>query len=118
MANTETALQQRIRLNCSRGRVRLFRNNVGALRDATTGRLVRFGLAPGSADLIGWRTVTIGPEHLGQQLAQFVSLEIKAPGRLRSARPDQLIWRDRVIAAGGLAVIADSEQSALTALDP
>jgi len=118
MANTETALQQRIRLNCSRGRVRLFRNNVGALRDATTGRLVRFGLAPGSADLIGWRTVTIGPEHLGQQLAQFVSLEIKSPGRLRSARPDQLIWRDRVAAAGGLALIADSEQSALTALDP
>jgi len=118
MANTETALQQRIRLNCSRGRVRLFRNNVGALRDATTGRLVRFGLAPGSADLIGWRSITIGPEHLGQQLAQFVSLEVKATGRLRSARPDQLIWRDRVAAAGGLALIADSEQSALTALDP
>ena len=116
--NPETQLQQRIRLSCSRGRVRLFRNNVGALRDAATGRLVRFGLAPGSSDLIGWKTVTIGPEHLGQQLAQFVSLEIKAPGRLRSARPDQLIWRDRVIAAGGLALIADSEQSALTALDP
>ena len=116
--NPETTLQQQIRLSCSRGRVRLFRNNVGALRDATTGRLVRFGLAPGSADLIGWRTVTIGPEHLGQQLAQFVSLEIKASGRLRSARPDQLIWRDRVAAAGGLALIADSEQSALTALDP
>ena len=118
MANPETTLQQRIRLSCSRGRVRLFRNNVGALRDATTGRLVRFGLAPGSADLIGWRTVTIGPEHLGQQLAQFVSLEVKAPGRIRTTRPDQMVWRDRVAAAGGLALIADSEQAALTALDP
>jgi len=118
MANSETQLQQRIRLSCSRGRARLFRNNVGALRDAQTGRLVRFGLAPGSADLVGWRTVTIGPEHLGQQLAQFVSLEVKAPGRIRSTRPEQVVWRDRVAAAGGLAIIADSEQAALTALDP
>ena len=116
--NPETQLQQRIRLSCSRGRARLFRNNVGALRDAETGRLVRFGLAPGSADLIGWRTVTIGPEHLGQQLAQFVSLEVKAPGRIRSTRRNQVTWRNQVAAAGGLALIADSEQAALTALDP
>jgi len=116
--NPETQLQQRIRLSCSRGRARLFRNNVGALRDAQTGRLVRFGLAPGSADLVGWKTITIGPEHLGQQLAQFVSLEVKAPGKIRSARPEQVVWRDRVAAAGGLALIADSEQAALTALDP
>ena len=118
MANTETTLQQRIRLACCRGRARLFRNNVGALRDAITGRLVRFGLAPGSADLVGWRTVVIGPEHVGQQLAQFVSLEVKAPGRLRQARPDRLAWQRQVEAAGGLAVIVDSEAAAVAAVEP
>lgn len=118
MANSETTLQQRIRLACCHGRARLFRNNVGALRDAITGRLVRFGLAPGSADLIGWRTITIGPEHLGQQLAQFVSVEVKAPGRLRQARPDQLAWQRQVEAAGGLAVICDSEAAAVAAVEP
>jgi hypothetical protein len=116
--NPETHLQQRIRLACSVGRSRLFRNNVGALRDATTGRLIRFGLCPGSADLIGWRRLTITPEMVGTTIAQFVSLEVKAPGRIRETRPDQLVWRDQVAAAGGLAVIADSVKSATTALTP
>lgn len=116
--NRETQLQQRIRLSCSRGRARLFRNNVGALRDAQSGRLVRFGLQPGSGDLIGWRTVTIGPEHLGQQLAQFVSVEVKAPGQARRARPEQLAWQQQVQAAGGLACIVDSEDQAVECVDP
>lgn len=118
MANPETQLQQRIRLSCSRGRARLFRNNVGALRDATTGRLIRFGLQPGSGDLIGWRSVVIGPEHLGRQLAQFVSVEVKAPGQARRARPDQRAWQQQVTAAGGLACIVDSEAQAVECVDP
>jgi hypothetical protein len=106
----ETTLQQQIRLACCRGESRLFRNNVGALRDARTGRLVRFGLRPGSADLIGWRTVVIGPEHLGQQIAQFVSCEVKVPSK--QPREDQRIWRDEVLAAGGLAFIAHGPDEA------
>ena len=112
--NPETTLQQQIRLACCRGDCRLFRNNVGALRDATTGRLIRFGLRPGSGDLIGWRTVTIGPEHIGQQLAQFVSCEVKTPGK--HPREDQRIWRDEVLAAGGLAFVATGPDEALTVL--
>jgi hypothetical protein len=40
---------------------RIFRNQVGSLPDPRTGRLVTFGLARGSADLIGWRTITVTP---------------------------------------------------------
>ena len=108
--NAETTLQQQIRLACCRGESRLFRNNVGALRDATTGRQIRFGLRPGSGDLIGWRTVTIGPEHLGLRLAQFVSCEVKTPGK--TASDDQRAWRDEVLAAGGLAFIAHGPDEA------
>ena len=59
MANAETDLQQQIRLALgTRSDLRLFRNQVGSLPDPRTGRLVTFGLARGSADLIGWRTIT------------------------------------------------------------
>jgi len=60
MANAETILQQQIRLALGTNpEARIFRNQVGSLPDPRTGRLVTFGLAKGSADLIGWRTVTI-----------------------------------------------------------
>jgi hypothetical protein len=62
---SEQELQQRIRLELGRGPVRLWRNNVGALRDER-GRLV-----------------VIGSEHLGQTLALFTALEVKTVrGRL------------------------------------
>lgn len=106
---TEAHIQQHIRL-LSRGPVRLFRNNVGRLPDPRTGRLVTFGLAPGSADLIGWRTVEITPEMVGQQIAVFASLEVKSPrGRLR---PDQAAWLAAVQAAGGIAGVARSAEEA------
>ena len=80
---SEQELQQRIRLELARGPVRLWRNNVGALRDER-GRLVTYGLCKGSSDLIGLRQVVIGPEHLGQTLAVFSALEVKTTrGRIR-----------------------------------
>ena len=51
----ELAIQNAIRLEHGSGPARLWRNNTGALKDAT-GRLVRYGLCPGSSDLIGLRT--------------------------------------------------------------
>ena len=80
---SEQELQQRIRLELGRGSVRLWRNNVGALRDER-GRLVTYGLCKGSSDLIGLSQVVIGPEHLGQTLAVFTALEVKTTkGRMR-----------------------------------
>jgi hypothetical protein len=74
---SEQELQQRIRLELGHGPARLWRNNVGALRDER-GRLVTYGLCKGSSDLIGLRQVLIGPEHLGHTLAVFTALEVKA----------------------------------------
>ena len=105
--NAETDIQQRIRLALgTHPQVRLFRNQVGQLPDPRTGRPVQFGLARGSADLIGWRTITITPDMVGQQLAVFTSIEVKTPaGRLS---PAQHAWLGTVQSAGGIAGIARS----------
>ena len=107
MANAETTLQQQIRLALgTRSDLRLFRNQVGQLPDPRTGRPVQFGLARGSADLIGWRTITITPDMVGRQLAVFTSIEVKTPtGRVR---PEQHAWLNTVQQSGGIAGIARS----------
>ena len=109
MANAETTLQQQIRLaHGTRPDCRLFRNQVGQLPDPRTGRPVQFGLARGSADLIGWRTVVVTPDMVGRRIAVFTSIEVKTPtGRIR---PDQQAWLNTVRAAGGIAGIARSVQ--------
>lgn len=107
---SEQTIQQRIRLALSRGATRLWRNNTGMLRDQQ-GRPVRFGLCEGSADLIGYTTVTVTPDMVGQQLAVFTAVEVKAPkGR---ATPAQEAFIAHVRAAGGRAGIARSEADAL-----
>ena len=107
MANLETTLQQEIRLALGTNPdARIFRNQVGSLPDPRTGRLVTFGLARGSADLIGWRTVVITRDMVGQRLAVFTSIEVKTPtGRVS---PQQQAWLSVVQGAGGIAGIARS----------
>ena len=111
MAQGETHLLQQIRLALgTRSDLRLYRNNCGTLPDPRTGRPVQFGLARGSADLIGWRTVTITPDMVGQRLAVFTSIEVKTPtGRIR---PEQHAWLNTVQQSGGIAGIARSVQDA------
>ena len=118
MANAETDLQQRIRLALgTRPDLRIFRNQVGQLPDPRTGRPVQFGLARGSADLIGWRTVTVTPEMVGQQIAVFTSIEVKtSTGRLT---PQQRSWMNTVTVSGGIAGVARNLADALRiASDP
>ena len=107
MTNAETTLQQEIRLALGTNPdARIFRNQVGSLPDPRTGRLVTFGLAKGSADLIGWRTITITQAMVGTRLAIFTSIEVKTPtGRIR---PEQQAWLEAVHHAGGIAGIARS----------
>jgi hypothetical protein len=111
MANLETTLQQQIRLALGTNPdARIFRNQVGSLPDPRTGRLVTFGLVRGSADLIGWRTVTITQAMVGTRLAIFTSIEVKTPtGRIR---PEQQAWLEAVTHAGGIAGIARSVDDA------
>jgi hypothetical protein len=108
-AASEQSIQQHIRIACSTGATRLFRNNTGTLRDQH-GRPVQFGLCKGSADLIGYRTITITPDMVGQQVAVFTSIEVKTlTGRIR---PEQRAWMEKIQAAGGIAGVARSVEDA------
>ena len=94
------------------GPARLWRNNVGALRDAN-GQLVRYGLCPGSSDLIGFRTIVITPEMVGRRIAVFAAVEVKD-----RAKPtdQQAAFINLVQQAGGLAGVARSVPDALSIL--
>ena len=108
MANHETDLQQRIRLALGLlPDVRLWRNNSGKLPDPRTGRWVQFGVAsPGGSDLIGYRSITITPDMVGQRVAVFTAIEIKtATGR---ATPAQKHFIEHIAKAGGIAAIVRS----------
>lgn len=111
----ETDLMDRIRLECSTGDTRLWRNNVG-LAYARDGRPVRFGLHPGSPDLIGLRTIMVTPDMVGRRLAAFVGIEVKAAhGRLSA---DQVRFLGFLQAAGAMAGIARSEEDAHAIIHP
>lgn len=113
---SETAVLQAIRLALGREPdLRLFRNNVGVLRDAK-GRPVSFGLHPGSSDLIGYRTVTVTPDMVGQRLAVFAALEVKMPGGTHPVTTGQRHFLDIVHAAGGISGVARSPEQARIAL--
>ena len=111
MPETEQQIQQAIRLaiGAPGTGATIWRNNTGALRDER-GRLVRYGLCQGSADLIGFRRVTVTPEMVGQTVAEFVAIEVKAgSGRVT---PEQANFLAVVGEAGGVAGVARSVEEA------
>lgn len=102
---SEGAIQDAIRLALADepGLV-LWRNNCGlATHYGNRGVThTRYGLAPGSADLVG---ILDG---------RFFALEVKtATGRLR---PDQKLWMELVRRTGGFAAVARSVDEARTAV--
>ena len=115
MSNQETVLQQNIRLALGQEKnLRLFRNQVGQLPDPITGRYIQFGLAKGSSDLIGFKTVKITPDMVGQEIAQFVSLEIKTEtGKLTKMQHN---WLQKVKTSGGIVGVARTVKDALKIL--
>ena len=112
MSNKETTLQQEIRLALGQlPELRMFRNQVGQLPDLRTGRPVQFGLAKGSSDLIGFKTIEVTSDMVGQKLAVFTSIEVKtAKGKLT---PMQHNWLSCVNKAGGITGVARSVQDAI-----
>ena len=102
---SEASIQEAMRLDLSRGNVRLFRNHRGKVQDARTGRWHEFGLAPGASDLIGWKTVTITEDMVGQKVAVFTAIEVKASPSSRKTR-EQKLFVEAVRRAGGLACFA------------
>ena len=109
----EQQTKQQIRLALSRGPTRLWRNNTGTLYDRQC-RPVQFGLCKGSSDLIGLRSITIGPEHVGTTMAVFAAVEVKSPtGRLTA---EQQSFIDTVQSMGGMSGIARSVDDARSIL--
>lgn len=114
---SEVRQQSLIRLDAADCNVWLTRNNVGALVDAR-GVPVRYGLANESkaqneqvksGDLIGIRPILIGPQHVGQLIGQFVSVEAKHQTWVYKGdkhETAQLNWANFVISKGGFACFA------------
>lgn len=81
------------------------RKVIGGLPDAALNRSVLIlnaqplkAAPPGWADLAGWETVEITPDMVGQKLAQFKMVEVKATGNLSDV---QKKMRDLVQRMGG-----------------
>lgn len=114
---SESRVQSEIRLAAPSYDMRLFRNNVGVLKNEA-GTPVRYGLANDSkalnkrlksGDLIGWRRRVIAPADVGATIAQFVSIECKAPGwqyRGDEHEQAQQRWAALVAGEGGYARFA------------
>lgn len=98
-AESESELVQRVRLAVSQLGVKIWRNNVGVLRDRN-GKFVRYGLCVGSSDLIGVSST-----------GKFVAIECKMPKGV--VKPEQQNFIDQVKKAGGIAGIVRSEQEAI-----
>lgn len=111
---TESALLRTcLRRAGARSDTRLFRNNVG-VAVYPDGSRVAYGLCPGSADLVGWRSVEITPAMVGKKVAFFVAIETKGPlGRVSA---DQANFLERVREAGGIAGIVRSPEQLETLL--
>lgn len=102
---TETTIRKEIQIALVQMGCKLFRNNVGVLKDIQ-GRYVEFGLCPGSSDLIGWM-----PEGDGR----FLAVEVKKPhSRTDPTRLKlQIAFLEAVRKDGGVAFIAFSAEDAV-----
>lgn len=117
---SESAVQQRVRLEAAKRGIRLFRNNVGACQD-TNGNFIRYGLANDSkqmndkfksADLIGITPTVVTTEMVGSIVGIFTSIEVKKQGwKFTGSKREvaQRDWAAFIIANGGLAKMISSE---------
>lgn len=108
---SERDIQTAVRLAVGRlPGVVLWRNNVG-VSERWNGRAperIVYGLAPGSADLVG---LVMREDGFGR----FIALEVKTPaGRIS---PEQKLWHDLVNRLGGYAAVVRSVEEAITAVE-
>tara|TARA_B100000963_G_C22436487_1_gene584543 strand:- start:420 stop:818 length:399 start_codon:yes stop_codon:yes gene_type:complete len=115
LSQSENQIQQEIRLAVGQEKnLRLFRNETGSLPNPRTGKWVDFGLAKGSSDLIGFKTIEVTPDMVGEKLAVFTSIEVKNKrGKVSELQHN---WLQVVKKAGGITGVARSIQDALNIL--
>lgn len=107
----EADIMRSIQLDLSKDpNIRLFRNNVGVLQDVN-GQHVRYGLCPGSSDLIGWTAVEVTPSMVGTRIAIFTAQEVKTPTGRVTVEQENFIAA--VIRAGGFAGVVRDTSDAL-----
>jgi len=118
----ESNIQNTIRLNVPKN-ARLFRNNVvrgyqGKAKRHTDGttvtiehaRIIDAGLCKGSSDLIGFTSIEITPDMVGQKIAVFTAVEVKT----KTGKPstEQLNFIKLIRTFGGRAGIARNIEDA------
>ena len=120
MSDSEALIQQRVRIACSKAGWRVWRNNVGVLRDER-GVPVRYGLCNESSamnqqykssDLIGIKPVLITEAHVGTVVGVFVALECKRADWHYTGTPREVAqkrWIDMVRSLGGVAGFTTGE---------
>lgn len=122
MSESKIQSEMRLRLG-SQADIRIFRNLVGeawvgpSKREGNRvvidfAKRVRFGLCPGSADLIGITSYRITPDDVGKIVGVFTSVEVKAAAN-SSIRDNQHPWRQMVDDRGGIALISHQPSEAL-----
>lgn len=120
----EGNLLKRIQLALSKSNtVRVFRNNTGTAWQGKpewqgnsklilhNPRPLDAGLCVGSSDLIGWTSIEITPDMVGQKLAIFTAIEGKT-GKGKATK-EQANFLRAVVAAGGRAGIANDVPDAV-----
>jgi len=127
---SETAILKHIQVAISRAGARVFRNNVALAWAGSSvtkvgqdfgdvliknARPIHAGLCEGSSDLIGFTPIEVTPDMVGKRLAIFTAIEVKAPrGHVEDIQRNFI---DTVRAAGGIAMIARSEDEAIKLLN-
>jgi hypothetical protein len=107
--NNETKIMQRIMLALP-GFAVVFRNNIGVGKVA--GSFVRYGVGgKGGCDLIGYTSRVITQSMVGERVAIFTAIEVKATDGRTTPEQDHFITV--ISEAGGKAGVARSIEDAM-----
>ena len=79
------------------------------------GHPIRYGLCPGSGDLVGWKETIITPDMIDKKIAIFTSIEVKTKNDRLSAV--QRTWNRNVLQSGGIAIVWKEVEGKLVKLD-
>jgi len=82
-----------------RAGIELLRSNTGLARSLYGDRIIHL-FPEGFPDYVGWRTVIVTPEMVGQTVALFAAVEMKAGKKPRAQK--QVDWGDKLQKAGTL----------------